>query len=1489
MLVALLGVFGLANLRNSGTQQAGTATPPAAHSSGSAVSELDKNERTIRLLTDFLSGEPDDPVTLSTPIPDRKWTLETMIFCVPNPVESAVAYYFDPVIESFQQGMSSQGLILDRYFMPWHEFQLRVAADPKLRISAKEREFHNEPGALLFRHRSLRKLVLVFLVGESPLWGASKHAFAKSTRFILKTIPSLKNNHFKDRLEYDDKRPLGVLGPFFSGSADSLTLAVADALREHSKLKIRVLSGSVYNVDKNVFEERACKNQDRIVFHSACARSDLRRYELIRYVYEHQVSANAKVDVAWLTESNTGFGLVDQLEENPVQATSNPKQKPGQKPIRLSKIPNAIEGMARISIFPFPMHISRVRGIFSAAAESAKNDFPDIPSSWNHVKIPFADEEPARDVLPEFAPMMTASSAELVLKQIVSAISRRRFSYIGITATDLRDCIFLGGLVREHCPDAQLLVVVPDLLYTHPQSRAALKGALVASSYPLTDTRRRERPEHKSADPARGNPNDPNDRPTLHFNADWSQGIFNAAVILLDYDKFDANLDSRHGRVFRPLAVRTDRNLRGFVSYYRVPNQYAVRSQPAIWVSVVGDDTLWPLQCRSIYDSACGLMRPENQDEEEGQDEHIQKKDKHTEKKEDQTQWLWDWLDPDTKPNGPQKENLPSKDETLRREFAELVGYTFSTWVDLQDWNGTFAPGRAGIKPQAIRTHLDAFDRTLFFLVLFFGAYEIVQMAHGKTIWTRSGHASRNLQFYISALCGLACITSSCAFVALLAAIHVADVLAETPWPDSPLSLMIGSFGAIVLYESIGLLYVKPLEWRRIRPRDKAKVDRSDIQHDLAIVLIILSIAGLFALNLGRDTHSFLRWLDFALLVFASIVTAGLVRAALPLLAEAKESAEKWFVRKSPLRHGLSLVRRQAALWTMKENLLRYREHAAAIVFNESINARVKRIESRLEKIGSLQHAIFSLTVAKFVLVVSAPARWTLNWVHDVLTLGDSGDRGVGLRAPDVVALVVAVLPIVAILCLLWWCPLPTVVASWFPADVLTIHLFFDRTAHSLSGVSLWKSWLLLTICLYLSAFARARGLTIATEMDAIETPWPCLKKDRSNSWTVELVRSLQEPQKDIRRILVQPSRTLLNEHRTTTLVLLGATLLWFAMLRTKLAPGMYDGVLSWWLWTLLSVFFVIWMYWLDSFVVLLKAIENLFDKINSLPIRRSFERLPLPLSHLFGRQSLIGGLRRIRTDDFRVPVRFVNSIERRYRRLIDTNRAWSFKASGSIGSQLKTKRENKDWDKVLADGLRENGSLSIHRCMNEVARGLLTTAVMADWQRRDVWDVMPAEDEKKQPKSAEKGDKQPVPVDPESEIVGFADDFLATQFILYCNPLLRYALWAFWSIAVSTLLFLLAIASYAAQPQGFFGTTSIAMIATLGVLTAIIVWKLERNELLSRVSGTTPGKIDLDAPFLLQAGLLLLIPVVVLINYAFPGAFDWTETLLSPILHVMR
>ena len=73
----------------------------------------------------------------------------------------------------------------------------------------------------------------------------------------------------------------------------------------------------------------------------------------------------------------------------------------------------------------------------------------------------------------------------MVLSEIFDAIRRDNVDYIGIKATDIRDTIFLAGMVKLHCPTVQLVVMSTDLLHAHPDFNDSMLGAITVSSYPL--------------------------------------------------------------------------------------------------------------------------------------------------------------------------------------------------------------------------------------------------------------------------------------------------------------------------------------------------------------------------------------------------------------------------------------------------------------------------------------------------------------------------------------------------------------------------------------------------------------------------------------------------------------------------------------------------------------------------------------------------------------------------------------------------------------------------------------------------------------------------------------------------------------------------------------------------------------------------------------------------------------------------------------------
>src|SRR6185503_12177128 len=69
--------------------------------------------------------------------------------------------------------------------------------------------------------------------------------------------------------------------------------------------------------------------------------------------------------------------------------------------------------------------------------------------------------------------------------QILTTIRNEGIKYVGISFSDPRDPIFLAELIKEQCPDAQIMLVTSDLLHLHSEYRPILHGTLVSSTHPL--------------------------------------------------------------------------------------------------------------------------------------------------------------------------------------------------------------------------------------------------------------------------------------------------------------------------------------------------------------------------------------------------------------------------------------------------------------------------------------------------------------------------------------------------------------------------------------------------------------------------------------------------------------------------------------------------------------------------------------------------------------------------------------------------------------------------------------------------------------------------------------------------------------------------------------------------------------------------------------------------------------------------------------------
>ena len=201
-------------------------------------------------------------------------------------------------------------------------------------------------------------------------------------------------------------------------------------------------------------------------------------------------------------------------------------------------------------------------------------------------------------------------------------ISKGHFDFVGITqlmlGTRYSSPDFLRSMSGRTIANCGL-----DPLYTHPQAQTFLRGALVASAYPMSGAG-----QEQAADLARG------DQTRLEFASDDCQGIYQCGDNFASLRSIDANPDQLIHRWLPSLRkLLSDRSVKLFhmrvlltMTPLRIPataligydyeefvNDTTQNSdkadqgprgfascQPQIWITVVGNDGYWPLAYRSV-------------------------------------------------------------------------------------------------------------------------------------------------------------------------------------------------------------------------------------------------------------------------------------------------------------------------------------------------------------------------------------------------------------------------------------------------------------------------------------------------------------------------------------------------------------------------------------------------------------------------------------------------------------------------------------------------------------------------------------------------------------------------------------------------------------------------------------------------------------------------------------------------------------------------
>jgi hypothetical protein len=371
---------------------------------------------------------------------DHGYAMEFMIALVADPIDSRLALDFDLALSALQRGLADGEYRFVSKWLPWTDLD-----------AGEQKQHRGAAGMILFRYDQLqagkpedRSLLAVFVVGETPKLGIHKLAFQRAVDFILALHPQAAGKAFE----------IPVLGPTFSGSTDSLRLAIATAPPDAC---FRIVSGSA----------AAPGLEARLQGGALAARVGFSRTLVDEDTQASTALAFLRDKMGWdldraalLIEYDTVYGG-ELLKHRFPQV------------LRLS-FPSGL----------FALRNAWEEAGYSPPARDVAANPKALPRSRTTLDVSLKDQGTPIDVVPELSPL-TPRIGDMAAANLLREISRSRISYIGILATDIKDELFLAEQIRRWAPGVILFVFDNNLLYIHPQYNATMFGTLVISSFPL--------------------------------------------------------------------------------------------------------------------------------------------------------------------------------------------------------------------------------------------------------------------------------------------------------------------------------------------------------------------------------------------------------------------------------------------------------------------------------------------------------------------------------------------------------------------------------------------------------------------------------------------------------------------------------------------------------------------------------------------------------------------------------------------------------------------------------------------------------------------------------------------------------------------------------------------------------------------------------------------------------------------------------------------
>jgi hypothetical protein len=527
-----------------------------------AVAQVDSTTRETRLPDEFRKGEELLEAFFGDTLPETRelrgthFDFDVLLAALPDPYESRLDWIHDSVLAALQRAFETGGFVLDRYWTPDPSDTLSawiggtVSSVPAPRV---------HPGVLLFRswagggsEADTLRLRLVYLVGEVPTRGvhipALRNALSERDRLMV-DLPSTSVDSTTER-----RTSVKIIGPVFSGSSYSYRRVLDQWLTDpagglaRANTSVRIISGSATSPgNKGTLE-----GLDSPVSFHATVNSD----DVLMGALDSLVLAPLGIEwgqVAVLQESTTAYGQ----SLNPGQGTDRPL------------------------VIPFPMNISLLRGEYARlpALDQSVDLIPQI-SEGPRVRLSLQDRERSPET-PASVSRMTAPALDIIIEEIIRILKARDIRAVGLMATDVRDKLFLGELIKRRLSDVQLFTLESNVLLRAPDYRDALRGMLILSTYPLF---------LENQGRVRGGAVDQG----LSFSNDGAQGAYNAALLFLGLDDAMVGYAEPGSTCSRMDKEGTD----------TTAVEGGSPRRPPVWLTAVGKTSFLPISCLMPMDTA---------------------------------------------------------------------------------------------------------------------------------------------------------------------------------------------------------------------------------------------------------------------------------------------------------------------------------------------------------------------------------------------------------------------------------------------------------------------------------------------------------------------------------------------------------------------------------------------------------------------------------------------------------------------------------------------------------------------------------------------------------------------------------------------------------------------------------------------------------------------------------------------------------------------